>query len=148
MKKKATLSAARVMRSGAVLFHDGDRRKRRETKSDPAEKQLKLIKPRIAWTIRRVASHLRIHETGNHVTKPEHMPAAHRKYVDWTPSRLIRWAHQTVDAHSHTAALMTAILAAAKPHPERGYRACLGIMRLAKEYERERVENAAQRALA
>ena len=42
---------------------------------------------------RRVASHLRIHEAGKHVTKPEHMPAAHRKYLEWTPSRRIRGPH-------------------------------------------------------
>lgn len=36
---------------------------------------------------------------------------------------------------------------AAKPHPEMGYRACLGIIRLSKRYGPERVEAAAARAL-
>jgi len=34
-----------------------------------------------------------------------------------------------------------------KPHPEMGYRACLGILRLAKAYTAERLEAASQRAL-
>jgi hypothetical protein len=32
-----------------------------------------------------------------------------------------------------------------KPHPEMGYRACLGIMRLAKTYSHERMEGASER---
>jgi hypothetical protein len=34
-----------------------------------------------------------------------------------------------------------------KPHPEMGYRGCLGIIRLAQKYSAERVEAAAERAL-
>jgi len=34
-----------------------------------------------------------------------------------------------------------------KPHPEMGYRACLGILRLAKTYSAERLEAASERAL-
>ena len=33
-------------------------------------------------------------------------------------------------------------------HPEQGYRACLGILRLEKRYTRERFEKASARALA
>src|SRR5690606_6210592 len=67
-----------------------------------------------------------------------HQTGSSSQYLEWKPSRLVG---------PHTAALVEAILAA-KPHPEQGYRACLGIMRLAQHYERERMENAAQRALA
>ena len=35
-----------------------------------------------------------------------------------------------------------------KPHPEQGYRSCLGLIRLAKRYPVERVEAASARALA
>lgn len=35
-----------------------------------------------------------------------------------------------------------------KPHPEQGYRSCLGILRLEKKYSAERLEEAARRALA
>jgi transposase len=34
-----------------------------------------------------------------------------------------------------------------KPHPEAGYRACLGVIRLAKQYSATRMEAAAERAL-
>jgi transposase len=46
----------------------------------------------------------------------------------------------------HTAQLVHRILES-KPHPEMGYRACLGIIRLAAKYSPERVEHAAERAL-
>ena len=35
-----------------------------------------------------------------------------------------------------------------KPHPEQGYRACLGMMRLGRDYGHERMEAACCRALA
>ena len=37
---------------------------------------------------------------------------------------------------------------ASKPHPEQGYRSCLGIIRLAKRYTPERLEAACGRSLA
>ena len=46
----------------------------------------------------------------------------------------------------HTARLFERILAD-KPHPEMGYRGCLGIIRLAKKYSNARMEAAAERAL-
>ena len=46
-----------------------------------------------------------------------------------------------------TARLFAAILES-KPHPEMGYRSCLGILRLGQRYSQERVEAAATRALA
>lgn len=91
---------------------------------------------------RRVASHRRRRGRGAYTTDPAHMPHAHRAHAEWTPSRLIAWAETTGPA---TAALVAAILAA-KPHPEQGYRACLGLMRLGKTYSGPRLEAAAARA--
>ncbi len=91
---------------------------------------------------RRIASHRRRGGRGQFSTDPAHMPAAHRAHAEWTPSRLIAWAGTTGPA---TAELVTAILAA-KPHPEQGYRACLGLMRLSKSYGPERMEAACTRA--
>ena len=82
---------------------------------------------------------------GKYTTEPAHMPSAHRKHLEWSPSRLIAWAANTVGPS--TAALVEAILAD-RPHPEQGYRSCLGIMRLARGYGAERLEAAAARALA
>ena len=71
------------------------------------------------------------------------MPPEHRKYAEWSPSRLIQWASRTGTA---TAQLVERIIAA-RTYPEQGYRACLGIIRLGQHYQRERLEAAAQRAL-
>ena len=91
----------------------------------------------------RVASHVRSHEKGKATTLPEHRPKAHQKYLERTPSRLIEEARQIGPS---TGQLAETILAA-KRHPEIGYRSCLGILRLAKNYPAERMEAAARRAL-
>jgi hypothetical protein len=56
---------------------------------------------------------------------------------------MVKWAE---NIGAHTARLFERILAD-KPHPEMGYRGCLGLMRLAKEYSPARMEAAAERAL-
>lgn len=91
----------------------------------------------------RVASHLRSDARGRHTTTASHMPKAHQKHLEWTPSRIIHWAG-TVGPK--TQALAEAILKD-RPHPEMGYRSCLGILRLAKQYGNERLEAACGRAL-
>lgn len=96
----------------------------------------------VFFKARRVASHRRLWGRGQVSTQPEHMPAAHRAHAEWAPSRLIHWAEQTGPA---TAELVTAILAA-RPHPEQGYRACLGVLRLGKRYGAARLEAACARA--
>ena len=93
---------------------------------------------------RRVASHLRSYVPGRHTTETAHMPAAHQKQAEWTPTRILGWA-STVGPM--TAALAEAILAERR-HPEHGYRSCLGLFRLAKRFGNARVEAACARALA
>ena len=56
---------------------------------------------------------------------------------------MIQWA-RTVGPH--TAELVEKILEAF-PHPEMGYRSCLGIIRLGHRYSATRMEAAAERAL-
>ena len=91
----------------------------------------------------RVAAHARSHIRGGYTTLAEHMPPEHRSYAEWSPSRFIQWAGKT---GASTAQLVERILAT-RPYPEQGYRACLGIIRLGRHYEPERVEAAAERAL-
>jgi transposase len=93
---------------------------------------------------KRVAAHGRAWGRGQHSTLPEHMPSTHRAYADWTHERMRRQAHATGPA---TAALVEAIMRSRK-HPEQGFRSCVGILRLAKSYGAERLEAAAERALA
>jgi transposase len=92
----------------------------------------------------RVASHPRSTARGYHSTVAEHMPKAHQKHLEWTPSRIIHWA-STIGPK--TKALVEAILAE-RPHPEQGYRSCLGILRLGKQYGEARLEAACERAFA
>ena len=92
---------------------------------------------------RRIASHERSFEVGKYTTIREHMPKSHREHLEWTPSRILRWAKKT---GPKTADLAQAIMNA-RPHPELGYRACLGILRLGKRFGEERLEAACHRAL-
>ena len=91
----------------------------------------------------RVASHLRARGHGHTVTIAEHRPRSHQAHLEWTPSRMVHWAESI---GPYTARLFERILAD-KPHPEMGYRSCLGIIRLAGQYSVARMEAAAQRAL-
>ena len=93
---------------------------------------------------RRIASHARNYRRGGFTTLQEHMPKAHQQYLEWTPSRIIRWAAQT---GPHTEKLITHILET-KPHPQQGFRSCLGIIRLGKQYPKERLEAACAYALS
>jgi transposase len=92
----------------------------------------------------RVASHPRSMVRGHHTTTAAHMPKAHQAHAEWSPTRILHWAATVGPA---TAKLAEAILAA-RPHPEQGYRSCLGILRLSKAYGTERVEAACERAMA
>jgi len=92
---------------------------------------------------RRVTSHVRSYVKYGYTTKPEHMPEAHRKHLEWTPSRIIQWAAKTGEC---TKKVVQHIIES-KKHPEQAYRACFGIFRLEKAYPKERIENAARRAL-
>ena len=92
----------------------------------------------------RVAAHVRSTARGQHTTLTAHMPKAHQQHREWSPSRLVAWA-ETVGPQ--TAALVAAILAS-RPHPEQGYRSCLGILRLARRDGATRLEAACARALA
>jgi transposase len=91
----------------------------------------------------RVVSHVRSRGREKAITVAEHRPKSHQAHLEWPPSRLIDWARKI---GPHTAQLIERMLAD-KPHPEMGYRACLGIMRLAKTYSHERMEVASERAL-
>jgi transposase len=91
----------------------------------------------------RVASHLRLTGQHGYSTVREHMPASHRAHAEWTPSRVIAWAGKTGPATGHLAA---AILKN-RPHPEQGYRSCLGLMRLGRTHGDARLEAACHRAL-
>jgi len=92
---------------------------------------------------RRLAIHQRSYRKGKFTTVDEHRPKSHQRYLEWTPSRIISWAEKTGPS---TAKLVETIMSA-KPHPEQGFRSCLGILSLGKKYSAERLEAASERAL-
>jgi len=93
---------------------------------------------------KRVASHLRSAKRGAHTTLAEHMPESHRKHMQWTPGRLLNWALSIGPATRDVVKWQLEN----RPHPEQGYRACLGLLNLAKRYGEVRLEAACRRALA
>jgi transposase len=91
----------------------------------------------------RVASHARSYKAGGFTTINAHRPKSHQRYLEWTPQRLVHWA-STIGPSA--AALVDKILQS-RPHPEQGFRSCLGILRLGKLYGHARLEAAASRAI-
>lgn len=92
----------------------------------------------------RVSSHPRCYGKGQYITRAEHRPASHQKHLQWSPSRMIEWGQRI---GPNTGKLVEHILTS-RPHPEMGFRSCLGLTRLGKEYSEERLEAACARALA
>ena len=91
----------------------------------------------------RIAAHARSPIKGGYTTLQEHMPSAHRFYAEWNPQRFIQWAGKIGEC---TARLVEKILAL-RSYPEQGYKTCLGIINLTRDYEPVRIEAAANRAL-
>ncbi|MDH4267925.1 MAG: IS21 family transposase [Deltaproteobacteria bacterium] len=111
---------------------------------EQVEVRITLTTIEVLFKNRRVASHARSYRKGAFTTLKEHMPKAHQQYLEWTPSRIIRWAAQI---GPHTEELITQILER-KPHPQQGFRSCLGIIRLKKLYSQERLEAACAYAIS
>jgi transposase len=91
----------------------------------------------------RVAVHMRGAGRGRHTTIAEHMPSSHRRYAEWTIERI----GIAAAAIGPSTAKLAALILESRPHPEQGYRACLGILRLARQYGAERLEAACDRGL-
>lgn len=76
-----------------------------------------------------VAEHPRSRNQSGHTTNTVHMPKAHAKHQEWTPSRFLNWAHSIGPATGRVVRYQLE----SRPHPEHGYRACLGILNLAQK---------------
>jgi transposase len=92
---------------------------------------------------KRVAIHARRYGGPRHGTQPEHMPSAHRRYAEWNPERFQRQAR---GIGPNTEALIIALLAR-RPHPEQGFRTCLGVLRLFRGLDAVRAEAVSRRAV-
>jgi transposase len=93
----------------------------------------------------RVASHLRSYLKEKYVTLSEHMPPNHRAVAEWTPERIARWA-ETMGPKART---VVETIMRSKDHPQQGFNAALGVIRLgdAKAHGPERLEKACAKAL-
>ena len=91
----------------------------------------------------RVAAHARS-DRGGHTTVREHMPPNHRAATaEWNPGRLLNWAYSI---GPHATAVIQHMLGS-RQHPEQAYRACLGVLRLGRDYSPQRLEAACARAI-
>ncbi len=109
---------------------------------ESVEARLTTSMVEIFFKNRRVALHQRRLGRGGASTQVAHMPRSHRAHAEWTPSRLIRWGEKAGPATGH----LVAEILRRKRHPEQGYRACLGIMRLGRRHGDDRLEAACARA--
>ena len=90
----------------------------------------------------RIAAHIRSFIPGKSTTQPDHRPKKHQD-LEWTSARI---ADKGREIGPSTVSVLHRIMEA-KTHPEIGYRACLGVVRLATRYGNERLEAACRRAL-
>lgn len=90
-----------------------------------------------------IALHKRSSLIGKYSTLKEHMPQSHQKHIEWTPERILSWA----SAIGESTKKCFSIIIERCPHPEQGFRSCLGILRLGKNYSEIRLEAACTRAL-
>jgi transposase len=90
----------------------------------------------IFYNHKKVAVHIRNNKCGSHTTADEHMPTKHQKHLEWSSDRFLNWA---VQIGPETVNLVKNIFQK-KQHPEQGYRACLGLLNLAKKFGGNRLE--------
>ena len=93
----------------------------------------------------RVATHVRSTVTKREpIIKPEHMPEAHRKYLQYNEEEFKSWAHSV---GPKTAEVVEIFLSLGK-EVEQGYKSCASLTRLEKNYGAKRLEDACKRVLA
>jgi len=90
----------------------------------------------------RIVQHRRDRAANDYTTLPEHMPESHRAYADWNPQRFKRWARSIGD---EVLKVIKNVLASRK-HPEQAYKACMGILSLAKKHGDNRLNLVCKRA--
>ena len=71
------------------------------------------------------------------------MPEKHQQYVQWNGERFQNWAKKI---GPETETVISAILSGYKVE-QQGYKACMGLLKLADKYTPERLENACRKAL-
>lgn len=73
------------------------------------------------------------------------MPPAHRFVSDWSKENFLKWAREQIGDHAQE---FCEGIFQRKDHPQQAYKACMGVLQLRKNYGKDRIEKACQRALA
>ena len=112
--------------------------------NEPVEVRLTSRTVEIIHNGTRVAMHQRSYLRGKATTDPMHRPKSHTEHLNWTPERLIEWAGNAIGINGRQ---VTSKILGSLPHPELGYRSCLGLIRLVRKYGADRTEQACVRAI-
>jgi len=91
----------------------------------------------------RICMHKRSYIKNGYTTNKAHMLEKHRKYLEWTPDRIMQWAEQ----YGQSVKNVVKTIIKQKYFPEKAYRSCLGIISFEKKYGSTRLESACRRAL-
>jgi hypothetical protein len=93
----------------------------------------------------RVCSHPKLNgKPGQYRTIPEHMPEKHRTYAQWNAERFLSWA---ASIGENTKTVIGSILSSHKIE-QQGYRACMGVLKLADRHGAQRLDAACEKALS
>lgn len=91
----------------------------------------------------RICAHLRRFSGDRYVTLPEHLPDQHKVVSEWNDARFVSWAGKF---GKNTVEYITALLASTE-YSVQAYRACMGVLREAKNAPPEIVEAASAMVL-
>lgn len=91
----------------------------------------------------RIAAHVLSPLKGRHTTLDPHMPPQHQAIAGWNDQRLLHWA-QSIGSSTEAA---VQVMLGSRRHPQQSYRACLGVLRLAKGFGNDRLNAACACAL-
>ena len=92
----------------------------------------------------RIAFHLRNTKRHSYTSTPSHLPSNQQAYLDWSPEHFMRRASD----HGQAMEQLFEAIFERRLHPEQAYKSCQGILSLGRKYGRERLQKAAQRAVA
>jgi transposase len=92
---------------------------------------------------KRIAFHHRDRKPYGYTTKDEHRPATHQYVAGWNAQRFIDWGDKIAP---ETGKVVRSVLES-KQHPEQGYKSCMGILSLAKKYDKSDFIKACNKAL-
>ena len=140
-----TIKEHKVMKNGHVSLHED-----RHYYSVPYEligKRVRLIynssKVEIYYLFRLVAVHVRSNRRNRYTTSPDHLASKHRFLSEWNPEFFLEKA----SAISVEVARFIERLMESKQHPEQGYKACSGVLNLARRVGAQRITACCRRAL-